>query len=351
MFVMMWTSAVYCFWSTKERVDFKYKKLVLLTVIVSFAKPVLGIVFVERFQDKVTGRIAALAIVEIIAYSGLFFAQMLKGKRFFNMVFWKHALSFNIPLIPHYLSASILNGADRIMIKSMVGESEAGLYSLAYSISMIMTIFNTSLMQTIEPWMYKKINDKQVNDISSVAYPLFIIIAFINIVLIALAPEIVAVFAPSTYYDAIYVIPPIAMSVYFMFSYTFFAVFEFYYKKTNLVAIATSIGALLNIILNYFFIDIYGYYAAGYTTLICYMVFAVFHFAFMRKICQKHLNGFQPYSIKIYFCITFVFVILGFMFLIAYPYRIYRYIFLVIIIGFIVLKRKHIINIIRVLRN
>ena len=48
---------------------------------------------------------------------------------------------FNLPLVPHYLSGAILNTADRIMIEKMVGASAAGIYSLAYSVSLIMIGF------------------------------------------------------------------------------------------------------------------------------------------------------------------------------------------------------------------
>ena len=84
----------------------------------------------------------------------MFYVQQKAGKAFFSKKFWKYALLFNIPLVPHYLASTVLNSADRIMIQEMVGSSEAGIYNLAYSVSLIMTFFNTALMQTITPWMY-----------------------------------------------------------------------------------------------------------------------------------------------------------------------------------------------------
>ena len=344
MLLMMWTTVVFSFWSMEQRVDFKYRKLVIITVIVSVAKPLVGIVFVSLAEDKVTARIFGLALVELIAYSGLFFVQMKRGKVFFSAKYWKHALAFNIPLIPHYLSTSVLNSADRIMIGQMVNESSAGIYGLAYSISMIMTVFNTALIQTLEPWMYKKINNKEIDSISKVAYHAFVLVALVNILLIAFAPEAVRIFAPKEYYEAIYVIPPIAMSVFFMFSYSFFAVFEFYYEKTSLVAIATTAGAALNIILNYIFIQIFGYFAAGYTTLICYIIYTICHYIFMRKICDKELNGQQPYDIKIILMISGIFMGIGFVFLFSYSIDAVRYCIIIIILGLLVWKRKWIIS-------
>ena len=334
-----------------QRVDFKYRSLVIVTLIISLAKPLLGVILVKSATDKVTARIFGLAIIEAFVCIVLFAFQAVRGKKFFSAFYWKHALKFNIPLIPHYLSMTILNSADRIMIGKMVNESSAGIYGLAYSISQVMTLFNTALLQTIEPWLNRSINDKKIRGIAKIAYPAFIGIATVNIMLIAFAPEAVKIFAPPEYYNAIWVIPPVAMSAYFMFSYTFFAVFEFYYEKTKLIATATSAGAFFNIILNYIFIRIFGYYAAGYTTLVCYMIYAAFHMYFMRQICREQLNNEQPYSLKIYGGITAVFLMLGFVFMVSYSCIIVRYSMFGIMIITIAVFHEQIVRVIKNILN
>ena len=325
MLLIIWTTAVFNFWSMSERVDFKYQRLVIVTLIVSVLNPTIGILLIHFMEDKVTARILAIAVVELVMYSGLFVSMMAKGKTVYSAKYWKHALMFNLPLIPHYLSTTILNSSDRIMIGKLVDNSAAGIYTLAYSISMIMTMFNSALLQTLEPWLYKKINSKEIDHISGIAYPSFLMIALVNLALIAVAPEVVRLFAPATYYDAIWVIPPVASSVFFMFSYTFFAVFEFYFEKTRLVAIATCSGAILNVILNFIFIRIFGYYAAGYTTLICFMCYSFFHFYMMHKICKEKLNNVQPYKFSIFMGISLVFLGCSSILLITYNYIVVRY--------------------------
>lgn len=344
MFMMIWATGVINFWSMEERVDFEYPKLVAVTLVMSLAKPILGIIFVRLATDKVTARIFGLALVEVLIGLILFWVQMRHGKIFFSAKYWKHALVFNIPLIPHYLSTTILNSADRIMIGKMVSESAAGIYGLAYSVSLVMGLFSTALTQTLTPWLYQKIHDKQIRPISQIAYPALLFIAAVNILLIALAPEAIAVFAPQEYYDAIWIIPPVAMSAFFTFSYFLFAEFEFYYQKTKLITMATCVGAVLNIILNYIFIRIFGYYAAGYTTLVCYMIYATFHFLFMRKICREYLDNQQPYSVRTYLAIAGIFLATGFAFLLTYSHPILRYGLLAILILACFLFRKRIIS-------
>lgn len=347
MLSMCWTGAVFSFWSANQRNDYKYKKLLIITVIVTLAKPILGIILVLNSDDKVTARIFGLAITEFIAYVGLFFSQIFNGKKFCSLKIWKYALSFAIPLVPHYLSGVVLSSSDRIMIEKIIGFSEAGIYGLAYSVSQIMMIFNTALLQTTEPWLYKKIKSKQIREISAVSIPMMILVAGINIVLIAFAPEIIHIFAPSAYHDSIYVIPPVTMSVFFTFLYSFFVSFEFYYEKKKYITIATCAGAVFNIILNAIFIKIFGYYAAGYTTLICYIIYAACHYIFMRKICKDNLNNANPFDLKKILLISASFLLIGFAFLFTYGNIFIRYGLIFILIIIAVLKRKAIVNFIK----
>lgn len=344
MLLMIWTSTAVSFWSVEQRVDCRYRRLVLVTALMSIAKPVIGIILVVHAADKVTARILGLALVQLMAGVGCFCVQWCRGKIFCDPKIWKYALLFNVPLIPHYLSATVLNSADRIMIGNMVGEDAAGIYSLAYSVSLIMTMFNTALLQTIEPWLYQKIKAKQMKALSGVAYPAFLLIAGINLVLIAFAPEVVSVFAPAEYYDAVWIIPPVAMSGYFTFAYSFFASFEFYYEKTGYISAATMVGAVLNLILNYVFIRIFGYYAAGYTTLLCYILYAMFHYWFMIRVCREHLEGIKVYDIKILLGITVLFMTVGFLFLFTYQNIIFRYAIIGILAVCLIAVRKKIVD-------
>lgn len=325
MMLMIWASAAFSFWSMNQRVDFKYRKLVIFTLTASVMQPLVSIIFMLHSDDKVLARIWGMAIVQIMLYAWMFVDMMAKGKRFYSKRYWTYALRFNIPLLPHYLSMNVLNSSDRIMIGNMVGTSEVGIYNLAYSVSLIMTMFNNALLQTLEPWIYRKLKEKRAEDIAQIAYPCFFLIAGLNILLIMFAPEIITIFAPASYREAIWTIPSVALSVFFMFLYTFFATFEFYYEKTKYIAGATVGGALLNIGLNYVCIQKFGYIAAGYTTLFSYILFALLHYCFMRKICKEYLNDMHPYSGKIIMEIAIGSMIIGFGIMVTYKNIIIRY--------------------------
>ena len=325
MFIIIWVTAVFGFWANEQRVTYSYRALVIITLVSSVLKPAIEIILVLNSNDKATARIIGWVIADLITFSWMFVSQLSKGKVFYSKRFWTYALGFNIPLVPHYLSQTVLNSADRIMIERMVGSSESGIYNLAYSISLIMMLFNTALSQTISPWMYQKIKERKGKDIAPIAYITLILIAVVNLILILLAPEAVRIFAPKEYYEAIWVIPPVAMSVYFMYAYDLFAKYAFYYEKTTAIMTASMLGALLNVVLNYIFIKQYGYIAAGYTTLVCFMVYSIAHYIFMRKVCRDCYDGEYPYDTKKIFIITIPFLAAGFVFMATYNRPLIRY--------------------------
>lgn len=343
MILLIWLSSIFQFWSAEKRVDYDYKKLVIITIISSILNPVISLLFIMFFENNVLARILGIFVVSFFFYFWMFFDHMNKGKVFFNKKYWIYALGFNIPLIPHYLSQTVLNSSDRIMIDKIVDSSSAGIYSLAYSISSLMILFNIALSQTLTPWIYRKIKDKDILSIAPIAYFSLILISFFNILLIGFAPEILRFFAPIEYYDAIWVIPPVAMSVYFLFAYDLFAKFEFYYEKTGFIAIATFSGALLNLILNYIFINKYGYIAAGYTTLLCYILYALLHYFFMNKVCKNYLNNIKPYNSIILLVITMIFLFISFILMFCYKNTFIRYSFIIFLFMIFIFFYKKII--------
>jgi len=325
LLMLCFSSSAFSFWAVEQRTQYNYRQLVILTVIVSVAKPLLGIFSVLSCEDKVTARIISITVVEIICYSYPFVQQIRKGRCLFHNFYWKYAVTFNLPLVPHYLSQTVLNSSDRIMIERMVGSNEAGIYSLAYSVSMMMTLFNNALGMTIGPWMFRMIKAKQSRSIEKIAYPALVFVAMVNLLLIALAPEAVRIFAPVEYYDAIWIIPPVAMSSFFMFMYDFFARYEFYFEKTKGIMYASIIGAVLNIVLNWLFIPVFGYIAAGYTTLACYMVYVFMHYVLMSRACKEQWGTGDVYSIKTLVCISSMFIALGFVIMFTYNNVLMRY--------------------------
>ena len=324
MLLIVWSTSVFSIWAAEQRVLLRYKSLVCITIITSILQPFVSILLVVNNEDKVFARILGTVIVNLACYSWLFFLHIKNGRKFCSLSYWKYALAFNIPLIPHFLSQTVLNSSDRIMIERMVGESAAGIYTLGYSIAFIMGLFNTALAQTINPWIFKKIRDEKTEDIPRVAYLMLGIIGFVNLLLVAFTPDAVYIFAPDNYHDAIWIVPPVAMSLFFVFMSFIFVDFEMYYEKTFFVTISTVFSAVINIVLNYIFIKKFGYFAAGYTTLVGYLLYSGMHFYFMNKILAQK-SKMNVFKIKNILIISVAFLTVGFLLMFTYRYNLLRY--------------------------
>lgn len=341
------------FWTNKKRVKCEYRGIVALTLGFTLLRPALAILGVLNAPRnvQVEARITGVEIANIVLFTWIIISIFAKGKKFFDRDNWKYALTFCIPLIPHYLSKTILNESDRIMIGHFVGNAEVGYYSVAYTIAAIMTIFNSSVAQSLDPWIYRSIKNKNLGRIGKVSYKLIAVIALINFMVMAIAPEALAILAPASYSNALWVIPPVTASVFFTFMYDLFASFQFYFKKTKWIAIGSCGGAVLNIILNAIFIPIFGYIAAGYTTLVCYVLFGILHYFFMRKVCEEFLDGYKVYDWKIIFGIGGLLVISSFIMLSLYRHSIARYIVLIGIAIAMLWKRKELKELITNIKN
>ncbi|MCD8311572.1 MAG: oligosaccharide flippase family protein, partial [Firmicutes bacterium] len=236
-------------WSARERYEFRYRNLVIITIANAFFSSFIAALAVW-FCDSEYGaeaRIVTHALVGVLICGNIYIYNIRKGKKFFDKKIWKGAFLFNLPLLPHYLSTMVLNQADRIMINRMVGSSEAGIYSVAYSVSMVLNIAVSALNNSFTPWLYGKLKKKDYSDVASVTNLMFIGLALILAMLMAFAPECILIFAGDKYTDAVQIIPAVASSLYFIFMYQIFANVEFYWRKKNFIAYASVFGAVLNI--------------------------------------------------------------------------------------------------------
>lgn len=347
MFMQLLFEPAYLFWSARQRFSYRYRKLVVVTLIISITSPLLGIVAVLSTTYKVEARIISYVFVQVCIGLIFYIYNFNNGKIIFSKKYWRFALAFNLPLIPHYLSMSILGQSDRIMISYMVDSGKAAIYSVAYSISSLMTIVTTSINNSFIPYTYKAMKEKKYKGINDNSKFLLIFVGLAVVLVMAFAPEIIKIFAPKEYYEAIWIIPPVTVSVYFMFLYPLFANVEFYFEENKYIMTASCVGAIANISLNYFFIPIFGFMAAGYTTLVCYIMFAISHYIFHRKVIKKHIGRIQIYNIKFIFSFSILILIIMFFMILLYNYNLLRYSLISILLLITSIKRVVLIKLIK----
>ena len=339
------------FWSVRQRVEYRYIKMVVITLVISVLVPSVSLLLLYTTGLREKSVIWGYLFVNI--FFGLLFYvyNFWRGKTFFSKNYWVKALKFNIPLIPHYLALIVLGQSDRIMIQKMVGEDEVALYSLAYQISMLMTILISGIDSALVPWEYESFKNKQFKKVSSVCTKIAFAVGILIVVAVLISPELVYILGGNKYSESIWIIPAVSISIFFMYIYGLFSSIEFYYGNTKFVMIASSLAALLNIGLNYFFIKMYGYMAAAYTTLICYVFLAIIHYVF--AIIVKNKNGVKEkiYDFKILSILSLIFLSTLPFCLLLYKYPIGRYIFITVFLVVILICRRSFLNLFRKIKG
>lgn len=342
MFIYLLVYPAWEFWAIQQRFAYKYKTMVAATLAVAVLSPIIGVIGIAWLNMQSNAAIFSKLIIQGIFALGIYIAFLKKSPRLFCKPYWREAFIFNITLIPYLLSTSILNQADRIMINGMVGAAEAAIYSVAYSVAMLMQLLNNAVSDAFIPWMYRRLKERKYAAIEPVTNKLLILVAGTNILLILFAPEIISIFAPARYKDAIWVIPPVAASVFFMFLFQRYINVEVYYGATTSVSSTSILVAMLNVALNYICIKQWGYLAAGYTTLISYIVFCIVHYFNLKKICRKNCEGNQVFSAGYTLGISAAFLVLVFALMALYEHRIMRFVLAAGLCAFAFYKRDFI---------
>lgn len=326
MFIQLLFEPAYLFWAQKQRFELKYQKLVAVTLAVAVASPLVGIIAVYATEHKAEARVIAFAFVQVCVGLIFYIIQAKRGKTFFAKDFWSFALKFNLPLIPHYLSQMVLGQSDRIMISRLIGDGEAAIYGVAYTIATAVNLFINAVNSAFVPFLYSNMKAGKYEEIRKKSGFLVTFIAAIICAFMLFGPEAITLFAAPEYIEAVYVFPPVVAGVFFTFVYLFYVNVEFYFEKTSYVMFASVIGAVLNIVLNYIFIPKFGFVAAAYTTVFCYALFAVGHYLLHRLILKKQGIKERIFNSKLIFLYSVVVTAFMLICTLLYQNNIIRYI-------------------------
>lgn len=278
-------------WMSNCKFDSKYKAMSVVIILSSILAQMLGLVAVIASTEKGYMRIVAVALVEILFGFSIAIYNYRQGKKFFDKTYWKFALGFNLPLIFYYLSQVVFSVSDRIMISSMVGTDKAGIYGLAHTVALLLIFVITAIRNSYTPWFFKRLKNKETADIKKFNIAISSAIGGILLLFAFAAPEVLLLMGGETYYEGVWIIPPLIAGILFeFFTDSACNVLFFFEKKSSLVA-ATIGCALFNIVFNYIGIKLIGYFAAAFVTLASYILFWLLLHICAKGICKK--NGYS----------------------------------------------------------
>lgn len=328
-------------WCGKKRFEFKYKTVVGLTLLISMLSPIVAYLLVINTAEKGYARILGYSSVSIVVGIILFVVGAVRGRKLYNKEYWKYAFGFNIPLLAYYLSQFIFNQSDRIMISHMVGTDKAGIYGVAYNLAIVLIFVLNAINNSYVPWYYGKIKEGRMEENRTVANGIAVLMMLLLSCVIWFAPEIVEIMAGEMYIEAVYVIAPVALSLLPHFYTQLFVNVEFYYEEKKKLVGASLLAALVNIALNFIFIQEFGFVAAAYTTLFSFIIFCYSNYLAMKKVLIERNVEDVAYDYKALVSIFIIFVLLTIIGVVLYSYLWARIVIAGIIFIGIVIKRDY----------
>lgn len=243
------------------------------SALISIVKSVLEVVFILLllkafgWQGRIMAWLFSAFIIALFALVYLFRKQYLLPV--FSREIKKSSIRFGYPLIAQRLAYFVLNQSDILFITHMISLKMAGVYGLGYQIGSMIFILNASIYAVYSPKIYEELSAGKKNTNSKFKVFYIVSISVASLLLMLFAPLLLSYFNPE-YVESVNVIRWIAAASLMWSAYHIFYPYFMFYEHTKFIGMCSIGLALLNLILNYFLIDYFGYMGAAYATFISY---------------------------------------------------------------------------------
>lgn len=203
----------------------------------------------------------------------------------------KQMLGFSVPIMPNSLSWWISTSSDKYIISYVIGAAETGLYSVAYKIPSLMTVFSSIFLSAWQISSVEEFGTEKSREFYSKMYRYFFtFLVMVSSVIIAFVKQISSILFSKGFYAAWSFVPTLVVAYLFHDLAAFIGSVYTSSKKTKMLFYSTTLGAGLNIVLNIFIIPSMGGLGGAMTTLISYFVVWVIRIFDTSKIMKINFD-------------------------------------------------------------
>lgn len=256
----------------------------------------LTILFVVRFKMGATGVILATLLAGLI-YSAYFITFMARTKQIVFRIdrnLLREALKYSIPIMPHNLSTQIATLLSMGLIGGQSSLSSLGIYTIASQFGNIADTVQGYVNQAYGPWLYEKLHSRETHfkeDIRETSKFLISAIGLLFLGISLFSREYIVLFVSEEYRSAWQYVPLIVFVYSIKIAYYFYVEVLFYHKKASrFLFIATLSSSLVNIVLSFVLIPVYGIYGSILADGISMFIRVFIVVALSRKFDKVGLN-------------------------------------------------------------
>lgn len=222
----------------------------------------------------------------------------------------KNSLKVSLPTVPHYYSGYLLDTSDKMIMDMLkVSTDDIGKYNVAYTVSSVVQQVGVASGMAVGPMMmerYRKGDDIGARNIIFLLQGLFLFGTFLLCIWLK---EAFYFLIQNQVLSQMY---PLGIIIIMGYNYRpmYYGANNklFFTEKTNIIWKVTFVAGLLNVVLNFITIPIFGFQAAAYTTFISLMFMG--YIGFYLKVF-KEISSVNYYPL-IWLSVTIVLTILAF---------------------------------------
>lgn len=261
------------------------KKYFVLNVGQSILFQSLAIFLVVGRGTGVVGMLGANLIASFV-FIPIYVREIVKHQLlYFSLPDLSKIIRYSFPLIPNGLAGWILLFSDRLILQRWVSLSVIGVYSLGYTLGMLVQNIGEAATNAWFPSFYSSENSGQnKSGVKLMASYIILGINMLSLTFIIAIHHFIKWFLPISYSGAGIVASWVAISGIFLQVYYLLSYSIHYSKRTIYISSISWTAALVNVILNILFIPSFGYLAAAVNTFVAYFVMAALSFLIAQKI-------------------------------------------------------------------
>lgn len=198
-------------------------------------------------------------------------------------------LRFSLPLVPSSVGVFVTLYIDRFAIKELMTVEDVGLFGIGYRIAAVVSLLVLAVQTAITPLVYARYRDPDTPAQLARVFRYFVGGALVLAVGLSLfAREILVVVTTPAFYAGAAVVPLLAPALLLSAMYVFAPGLGIA-KRTGTQALITLAGAVLNTILNFILIPVWGIVGAAAATLIsAAVIFAAYMITSQRLYFVPH---------------------------------------------------------------
>lgn len=259
----------------------------IISIVQTAIIAILNVVFLVKFKLGIKGYILAYTI----SYFTTILLCLIRGNIKKNLKSFKidnsllkKMLKYSILLIPNSLMWWIMNSLDRIMVTSMIGVAENGIYAVSYKIPSILTTLTNIFNQA---WMFSAVKEKESKDknqyTSSIFDGLSTAVIAITLFLLLILKPLLKIYVGTDFYTSWKYVPPLLVGSAVLTLGTFLSNEYTAHKDSKGFLYSSLLGAVLNVILNSILIPKIGIIGASLATCVSYIGVFIYRIVDTKK--------------------------------------------------------------------